>query len=66
MELLGTPFAESLSKLVDEHLHKGNSIPAFLAAVTLSLYSPTEQSEEDDDVDDEQEQGEPPEEIELD
>ncbi|KAL0271209.1 UNVERIFIED_CONTAM: hypothetical protein PYX00_008378 [Menopon gallinae] len=65
MEMLGTPFAESLSKLVDEHLHKGNSIPAFLAAVTLSLYSSNEQSEEDDD-DDEPEQEEPPEEIELD
>lgn len=55
MEMLTTPFAESLSKLVDRHLHKGHSIPAFLSAVTLALHASSEQSDDDEDDEDEEE-----------
>ncbi|KAK6632605.1 hypothetical protein RUM43_013373 [Polyplax serrata] len=50
MEMLGTTFAESMPKLVDEYLHKGNSIPAFLSAVTLELYGLSAQSDDDNDM----------------
>lgn len=58
MEMLTTPFAESLSKLVNRHLHKGHSIPAFLSAVTLALHESTEQSEDDEDDDEDNEDNE--------
>lgn len=65
--MLGTSFAESMSKLVDEYLHKGNSIPAFLSAVTLELYGSGamsdddgegDEDDEDDDDDDENDKDE--------
>ena len=50
--MLGTTFAESMSKFVDEYLHSGNSIPAFLSAITLELYRLNGQSDEDDNEED--------------
>lgn len=50
--MLTTPFAESLSKLVNRHLHRGHSIPAFLSAVTLALHDSTEHSDDDEDDED--------------
>ncbi|EEB15829.1 mitotic spindle assembly checkpoint protein MAD1, putative [Pediculus humanus corporis] len=52
LEMLGTTFAESMSKFVDEYLHSGNSIPAFLSAITLELYRLNGQSDEDDNEED--------------
>ncbi len=38
-ELLGTDFAEKLdSMLIDQYLHRANSIPAFLSSITLQLF----------------------------
>ncbi|XP_067912041.1 mitotic spindle assembly checkpoint protein MAD1 isoform X3 [Heterodontus francisci] len=39
MQLLETDFSSSLTELINLHLHHQNSIPAFLSAVTLDLFS---------------------------
>lgn len=42
MEMLETPFTNTLSELVNEYLHRKSSIPCFLSAVTLNLYQQNE------------------------
>ncbi|XP_051877973.1 mitotic spindle assembly checkpoint protein MAD1 isoform X1 [Pristis pectinata] len=39
MQLLETDFSSSLTELINLHLHHQNSIPAFLSAITLDLFS---------------------------
>lgn len=39
MQLLQTDFSSSLDELINLHLHHQNSIPAFLSAITLDLFS---------------------------
>ncbi|XP_059835790.1 mitotic spindle assembly checkpoint protein MAD1 isoform X2 [Hypanus sabinus] len=39
MQLLETDFSRSLTDLINLHLHHQNSIPAFLSAITLDLFS---------------------------
>lgn len=39
MQLLETDFSLTVSEYIDLHLHHQNSIPAFLSAVTLDLFS---------------------------
>ncbi|KAJ8246110.1 hypothetical protein GJAV_G00263750 [Gymnothorax javanicus] len=39
MQLLETDFSRTLRELVELHLFHQNSIPAFLSAVTLDLFS---------------------------
>ncbi|XP_041061941.1 mitotic spindle assembly checkpoint protein MAD1 isoform X2 [Carcharodon carcharias] len=39
MQLLETDFSRSLTELINLHLHHQNSIPAFLSAITLDLFS---------------------------
>uniref|UniRef100_A0A4W3I9U0 Mitotic spindle assembly checkpoint protein MAD1 n=1 Tax=Callorhinchus milii TaxID=7868 RepID=A0A4W3I9U0_CALMI len=39
MQLLQTDFSSTLSEFIDLHLYHQNSIPAFLSAVTLDLFS---------------------------
>ncbi|XP_034044169.1 mitotic spindle assembly checkpoint protein MAD1 [Thalassophryne amazonica] len=39
MHLMETEFSKTLSEMVDLHLHHQKSIPAFLSAVTLELFS---------------------------
>ncbi|XP_062999701.1 mitotic spindle assembly checkpoint protein MAD1 [Elgaria multicarinata webbii] len=39
MQLLETEFSQSVHELIDLHLHRQDSIPAFLSAVTLDLFS---------------------------
>ncbi|XP_043567754.1 mitotic spindle assembly checkpoint protein MAD1 isoform X2 [Chiloscyllium plagiosum] len=39
MQLLETDFSNSLTELINLHLHHQNSIPAFLSAITLDLFS---------------------------
>ncbi|XP_075224766.1 mitotic arrest-deficient 1 [Lycorma delicatula] len=38
MALLETPYSETLSDLIDVHLHQEHSIPVFLAAITIQLF----------------------------
>ncbi|XP_075174220.1 mitotic spindle assembly checkpoint protein MAD1 isoform X1 [Anomaloglossus baeobatrachus] len=39
LQLLETSFSRNLGEYIDLHLHHQNSIPAFLSAVTLDLFS---------------------------
>ena len=39
MELLETPFSQTLSELIDLHLKQHHSIPVFLASVTVDLFN---------------------------
>ncbi|XP_072337141.1 mitotic spindle assembly checkpoint protein MAD1 isoform X1 [Scyliorhinus torazame] len=39
MQLLESDFSNSLTELINLHLHHQNSIPAFLSAITLDLFS---------------------------
>ncbi|XP_078096349.1 rRNA methyltransferase 2, mitochondrial isoform X2 [Mustelus asterias] len=39
MQLLETDFSSSITELINLHLHHQNSIPAFLSAITLDLFS---------------------------
>ncbi|XP_064643722.1 mitotic spindle assembly checkpoint protein MAD1-like [Lineus longissimus] len=39
MQLLETPFSQSLSELIDQYLMQRGSIPAFLCALTMELFS---------------------------
>ncbi|RZF39500.1 hypothetical protein LSTR_LSTR001021 [Laodelphax striatellus] len=38
MELLETPFSNTLGDLIDQHLYQENSIPTFLSSITLLLF----------------------------
>lgn len=39
MQLMETEFSKTLEEMVSLHLHHQKSIPAFLSAVTLDLFS---------------------------
>ena len=39
MHLLATPFSDQLTDLMDLHLRQQNSIPVFLAALLMDLFS---------------------------
>ncbi|TWW58917.1 Mitotic spindle assembly checkpoint protein MAD1 [Takifugu flavidus] len=39
MQLMETEFSKTLGEMVSLHLHHQKSIPAFLSAVTLDLFS---------------------------
>lgn len=39
MELLETPFSQTLSELIDLHLKQHQSIPVFLASITVDLFN---------------------------
>lgn len=39
MELLETPFSQTLSELIDLHLNQHRSIPLFLASLTVDLFN---------------------------
>jgi len=63
MEMLETKYTETLSELVNEHLHENNSIPCFLSAVTLNLHNAMDNSEppsEPEQVEEEEEEDEGP------
>jgi mitotic spindle assembly checkpoint protein MAD1 len=39
VELLSTPFSDTIPDLISLHLNQQNSFPTFLSAVTLDLFS---------------------------
>lgn len=65
--MLETPFTQSFAELVDEHLHRKNSIPSFLSAVTLGLQNAAESvaSESDDENNAREDSDDEPVEVEI-
>lgn len=56
IEMVHTDYSATLSELVDLHLHHHQSIPVFLSALTMELFTRTTMQHDDVvDVDDEEE-----------